>query len=181
MMAQFVRAATLILVSLVFAIPAQADWIKDFVHSVVRDTKRRNCWPKPFVCPDYEAVQQPFAIMTENGWRRQNMLGDHHFAPETGKLTEAAGMKIRWILTEAPARYRSIYVHRAETAEATAARIQQVQEYAASIAPDGQVPPVLETGIPAMGWPAERVEAISRKFQQAVPEPVLPASQSARQ
>ena len=34
-------------------------------------------WPWPYVCPDRIAVQEPFCIMVNNGWRRQNLLGAH--------------------------------------------------------------------------------------------------------
>ena len=75
------------------------------------------------------------ALMVSNGWRKQNMLADHHFADESGVLTEAGRMKVRWILTEAPRHHRTIYVHRDEDAEVTAARIDYVQQLAAETQP----------------------------------------------
>ena len=120
MITRSIRVAILAIAGLACVAPAHAGWIacilegtKEFCSSVARDTKRRNCWPKPWVCPDRQAVQAPFAVMVANGWRLQNMLGDHHFAAVTGELTEAAHLKIRWILTEAPQQQRTIYVHRA--------------------------------------------------------------------
>jgi hypothetical protein len=169
-----------LLPALACAVPARASWIdcmiqggKDFCHGVARDIKRRNCWPQPFVCPDRQAIRSPLNIMVSNGWRRQNMLGDHHFE-EDGKLTDAGRIKIRWILTEAPQHHRTIYVRRATTAEVTAARIDSVQQLAALIVPEGELPAVLETSIPAQGWPAARVDAIGRKFEATIPDPRLP-------
>ena len=113
MITRSIRIAVLVAAGLACVAPARADWIfcivdgtKKFCHSVARDTKRRNCWPEPFTRPDRYAVRAPFALMVSNGWRRQNLLGEHHFVDQGGKLTEAGRLKIRWILTEAPQHHR---------------------------------------------------------------------------
>ncbi len=173
------------LLALCYAAPANADWLKDFFtsvaddtryfsYTVVRDTKRRNCWPKPFVSADRRAVRAPFLAMVSNGWERQNMLGDHHFGEDGAQLTEAGLLKVRWILVEAPKQHRSIYVHIGEDAEQTAARIAAVQQRAAEFAINGQMPPVLESRRSDQGWPASQVDVIGRKFSAATPDPVLP-------
>jgi hypothetical protein len=180
MMARFVRFAVPALLTLAGLVPARAGWFssivegtKQFGRSVVRDTKRRNCWPQPFVIPDRHAVRSPFAVMVANGWRRQNLLGDHHFVDQSGELTEAGRLKVRWVLTEAPQHHRTIYVHTADNPELTAARIDSVQQLAAQLVPEGELPLVLETGIPAQGWPAARADMIGRKFEESTPEPRL--------
>ena len=83
------KLIVLALIGLVAVTPAEANWLTEFAHCIARDTKRRNCWPKPFVCPDRTDVRGPLALMVSNGWRRQNMLGDHHFVDEQTALTEA--------------------------------------------------------------------------------------------
>jgi len=176
MKARFASIVAFLLVSLTFAVPAEADWIVKFLHSVARDTKRRNCWPEPFVHADRYDARAPFAIMVDNGWRRQNMIGDHHFVDEKAELTQAGQLKIRWILTEVPQQHRTIYVHKAVDADITAARVLNVQAYAANIAPEGQMPAVLTTDIPSLGWPASRVDIIGRKFESSIPDPRLPAA-----
>ncbi|HEY4759778.1 MAG TPA: hypothetical protein VIH42_04285 [Thermoguttaceae bacterium] len=160
---------------LLSAIPTSADWLCDFINSVARDTKRRNCWPNPFVCPDRQVTRMPLAIMVENGWRRQNMLGDFHFEKKTGKLTEAGQLKIRWIIYEAPAQHRSIFVHIGQTNEETDARLESTQEYVASLVPHDEMPPIMQTTISDSGSPADRVEMIDRKYQSSMPAPRLPA------
>ncbi|MHC4178974.1 MAG: hypothetical protein ACYSWU_15785 [Planctomycetota bacterium] len=185
MITRSIRIAVLVAAGLACVAPARADWIscivdgtKEFCRSVARDTKRRNCWPEPFTRPDRYAVRAPFALMVSNGWRRQNLLGEHHFVDQGGKLTEAGRLKIRWILTEAPQHHRTIYVHRATKPEVTAARIDDVQQLAAQIVPEGALPLVLETSIPAGGWPAARADIIGRKFESSAPDPRLPESSS---
>ena len=101
MLAYLARLIVFAVVTLT-TIPLSADWLCDFCNSVARDTKRRNCWPAPFNCPDRQTVRAPFAIMVNNGWRRQNMLGDFHFEATTGQLTEAGKLKIRWIVIRGP-------------------------------------------------------------------------------
>jgi len=177
MMVRTVLVVALLGASSVLTAPAHANWLSDFFHSVVRDTKRRNCWPKPFTRPDLEAVRTPMATMVSNGWRRQNMLGDHHFVPEDGLLTDSGRLKLRWILTEAPQQHRTVFVHSAESPEATVARLELVRQAAVEMVGETNLPPVLKTGISSRGWPASRVEAITRKFEQSIPEPVLPKAE----
>ncbi len=145
-----------------------------FLERLAQDYGQRNQWPFPYVCPDREAVWAPFAIMVHNGWRRQNMLCEEHFKEGTAELTEAGRLKIQRIMTEVPAPHRTIYVRRAESPEATAARIQAVQELAARFSPDGSPPVVHETTVAPAGWSAERLDKINRKFLEAVPPPQLP-------
>jgi len=149
-----VSSCLILLTGLACACPVEAQGLHNFCESVVRDAKRNNCWPEPFLRPDRLAVRAPFVIMVNNGWRRQNMLAEHHFEEGAGTLNQAAELKIRWIMTEAPRQHRTIYVRRANTPELTAARIAAVQEYAVQFAEEGQLPTVLETNLDAAGWPA---------------------------
>ena len=155
---------------------AETSWIAECLHLIVRDTKRRNCWPKPFDAPERYAVRAPFAVMVSNGWRRQNMLSDHHFGVENGDLTDAGRLKIRWILVEAPQQHRVIYVHTGDTGAVTAARIDKVRQAVIQIMPDGPLPPVFETSIPDRGWSASRVDQVGRKFEASIPDPRLPSA-----
>ncbi len=177
MLAYFTRLIVFTVVTLT-TLPLSADWLCDFFNSVARDTKRRNCWPAPFACPDRQTVRAPFAIMVNNGWRRQNMLGDFYFEPTTGQLTEAGKLKIRWIVFEAPEQHREIYVHIGQTSEETQARLATATAEAASLAPQGQVPHVMQTSISDGGSPADRVDLIERKYQSSMPIPRLPAPTS---
>jgi hypothetical protein len=174
MLGYFTRFIIFVVVALT-ALPLSADWLCDFFNSVARDTKRRNCWPAPFTCPDRQTVREPFAIMVNNGWRRQNMLGDFYFEPTTGQLTEAGKLKIRWIMFEAPEQHREIFVHIAQTSEETQARMAFVTAEAGSLATQGQVPPIMQTSISDGGTPADRVDWIARKYQSSMPTPRLPA------
>jgi hypothetical protein len=110
-----------------------------------------------------------------NGWRSQNLLGTHYFEPNTGELTEAGRLKIRWITFQAPSQHRAIYVSSAETPEESAARMNSVNNYVAKIQPQGELPTVTETRLTDDGSPADQVESISRKYQASMPAPRLPA------
>jgi hypothetical protein len=134
------RVAVFALAVLCFAAPAGAgvvssalEGVEAVARSVARDIKRRNCWPEPFDAPDRYAVRSPFGVMVDNGWRRQNLLGDYHFVDQGGELTEAARIKIRWIVTEAPVQHRTIYVQAASNPQLTAARIDSVQQLTAQL------------------------------------------------
>jgi hypothetical protein len=164
-----------VLIALGFAAQVSAGVLCDAVNSVACDVKRRQCWPEPFVHADRAAVRAPFCVMVSNGWRRQNLLGEFHFEPSTGQLTEAGRVKVRWILTVCPEQHRMVYVHTADKEEETSARIAAVQQWAAQIAPQS-MPQVMPTSIPDDGWPADQVDLIGRKFLASTPVPQLPAA-----
>jgi hypothetical protein len=164
---------------LTWTVPAEADWLGDICQCIIRDTKRRNCWPKPFVCPDREAVRTPLAQMVHNGWERQNLLAEHHFVDEGSELNEAGKLKVRWILTAAPRHHRTVYVHMSDDPETTLARIDHIQELATQIAPEQGLPHVVQTRTPFRGWSASYVDLIERKYAESVPDPRLPAATDA--
>ena len=157
---------------------AGATEIKEFWYRCKLDCRRNNAFPEPFIWPDRAAVCAPFGVMIHNGWRMQNTLAAHHFREGTDELTEAGKLKVLWIVTEAPASSRTIYVERAGTPELTGGRIRNVQTIAAGLAMEGVSPPVFETGIPARGWPADQIDATTRAFTDSMPAPRLPERSS---
>ena len=177
MPARFVGVVGFVLISLGCASQVSADIFTSFFNSIVKDVKRRQCWPSPFVEDDRVAVRLPFSTMVANGWRRQNMLGDYHFEQGTGQLTEAGRIKIRWILTAGPEQHRLIYVHMADNDQETSARVMAVQQLASQISPTN-LPPVLTTSISDEGWSAGQVDAIERRYLGSQPNPRLTPSSS---
>jgi hypothetical protein len=151
----------------------KADWLSVWGDAMRRDYRRNTCWPQPFIRPDREAVKQPIWCMIDNGWRRQNLLGDHYFTEDSVALNEAGVLKVRWIMTQAPTMRRTIFVERGMDAEQTAARVDAVQQAATKLAP-GELPEVIETGLAAYGWPADYIESVDQKFRATAPAPRIP-------
>ena len=154
--------------------PPSCQPARPFFEYIADETRQNNRWPYPYYCADRQAEREPFEIMVQNGWRRQNLLADYYFQEKTGELTEAGQAVVRRITNEVPAPHRTIYVRKGQTPDQTAARINAVQQYAAKVALDGSVPPIVETsispaGYPA-GWPPVREGAVSRRFQVSVPD-----------
>jgi hypothetical protein len=112
--------------------------------------------------------------MINNGWRRQNLLGPHHFKSPT-ELTTAGELRVHWIMTQAPAERRTIFVERDLAPDVTEQRLTAVREYAAQVALGGQMPQVAETHLVSEGRPAAVVDATNIRFQESMPPPVLPA------
>jgi hypothetical protein len=166
-----------VLIAFGSATQVSADWFFGIFDGIAREVKRRQCWPEPFVHADRAAARAPYAVMVANGWQRQNMLGEYHFEPATGQLTEAGKLKLRWILTAAPPQHRGVWVHRANSDEETTARMAAVYRLASQISPS-DLPSVQPTSISDDGWPADQVEMIGRKFQATTPPPRLPAPAS---
>ncbi len=148
------------------------------VHAVVEMLKtgyhRNMCWPKPFIYPDRQRAMAPFAVMTNNGWRRQNLLGKHHFRPDGSSLNVAGQLKVQWVLTQAPVHRRSIYVVRDMDSEISLNRLATVRKYAAQLLPADVEADVRDTHLIAEGRPAALVDAINVRFAESMPPPVLP-------
>ncbi len=177
MPAKYIVALGFVLISFCSAAQVSANWFTGFFKDAAQDTKRRNCWPEPFLGPDRAAVHAPFCTMVSNGWRKQNLLGEYHFQPDTGELTEAGRNKVRWILTVCPEQHRLVYIHNAATKKETAARRKAVEQLIAQLAPENP-PPVLTTSIPDEGWSAQQADLIGREYQKSIPKPRLPDASS---
>jgi hypothetical protein len=135
-------------------------------------------WPWPYPVPDRMAVHEPFCQMIENGWRRQNLLGAHHFNPDTNQLTMAGELRVQWIMTQAPPSRRSIFIERTLNGDVNAKRLAVVRDYATKVSIDGQMPQVEETYLVSEGRPASIVDATNVNFMKSMPAPVLPAVQN---
>ena len=133
-------------------------------------------WPRQYIPAARHGMCQTFNTMINNGWRRQNLLGDYHFNPNTNQLTEAGKLKVNWILTQAPTHHRNIFVQRAKTEEQTADRIAAVHDDAAHINTSRGPFRVHDTHIVAEGHRASAVDNVFVGYQDNRPLPVLPAS-----
>jgi hypothetical protein len=153
---------------------ALAGW-NEFWHQVGVDYRRNTEWPYPFRCADQMAVRQPLAMMVDNGWRRENTLGAELFAADTNQLTIAGLHKVKWAVTQAPVHRRTVWVLRGETEEATAARIDSVQQAIAKIIHQGPLPEVLVADSPPAGISGDYLNAIDRAMRTTVAPPRLPA------
>jgi hypothetical protein len=159
----------------VWAGPLWAGPLCDLGSDLVKNFKRRNCWPEPFVYADRQTAQEPLAAMVGNGWQRQNLVSDVHFENGGAQLNETGRRKVLAILNEAPEQHRIVYVYRGATPQETAVRMATVEQFVAQSAYGGQLAPVYESSRPDNGWPADQVEAVSRKFQASFPDPRLPS------
>lgn len=131
-------------------------------------------WPYPYICPDRVRAHAPFDQMVDNGWRRQCLLGAHHFDNESGKLTRAGELKVQWILTQTPASRRHIYVERSMKAEVTDERIAQAQAFADGLQIAGESVVVEDTHILSPRRPASMVDSERNSFIESRLPAVLP-------
>jgi len=151
-----------------------------FWHRCHVDFNRNTAWPEPFLTMDKAAVRTPWCIQTDNGWKMQNTIGTFFFDRDTQRINEAGDLHVKWVLTQAPIHRRAVFVMKADTAEATNARVQSVQAAVAKYA-NGCVFPVLLTDTEPVGWPASYIDAISQHYDATIPSPRLPARQSSGQ
>lgn len=155
---------------------AQAVWLDEQAHYIKSGYRQNRMWPWPYVCADRIAVREPFCMMVSNGWRRQNLLGAHHFDVTSHQLTSAGELRVRWIMTQAPAERRTIFIERDVDPTVTAERLATARAYVSQVGtPDGQLAQVVESHLISEGRPASVVDATNVRFQESMPPPVLPA------
>jgi hypothetical protein len=154
------------------------DGFKRVVHNWYTDFRRNNCWPEPFVYTDRQLQRAPLDIHIAKGWQAQNTLGFWHFKEDSSQLTEAGRLKVESIMTQAPPRYRAIFVPRDVDPTVTSSRIELVQEYASLVSENGEMPHVAATGQGPHTSAAEYVDSIQRKFNASTPEPRLKSASS---
>ena len=133
-------------------------------------------WPRQFVPAARRGICDTFAVMTNNGWRRQNLLGAYHFDPVTNKLTSAGEIKVRWILTQAPEAHRTVFVERGFNQEDTTERLAMVEQFASTLSPIISGVDVTDTHIVTEGHRASSVDNVFVGYNANRPPPVLPAS-----
>ncbi|MCO6044625.1 hypothetical protein NG895_11970 [Aeoliella sp. ICT_H6.2] len=194
------RLATLLpaglLITAVVASPAAAFWgdqgnqcctdacvrrepVKGAAHDIynyLENGRAANAmWPYPYVCPDRVWAHAPFDIMVANGWRRQNLLGAHHFDPQTGKLTRAGELKVEWILTQTPPSRRQVFVERSMNDDVTQNRIAQAQQFANGLPIEGGDTIVQDTYVRSPSRAAGMVDGERNSFIENRKPAVLPA------
>lgn len=158
------------------AVPAQGFWLDAFCTHCKQGAKANERWPSPYLCPDRVHAHAPFDAMVRNGWRRQNLLGAHHFSTDCTKLTQAGELKVQWIMTQAPQEFRRVFVERSLDSSMTDQRIATAQDFATKVAGNTMVPQVASTHILSEGRPAAVVDYVSTQFRENMPVPALPAS-----
>jgi len=147
---------------------------RQFWSNTKRDWHRNNCWPDPFVYPDRASVISPLSLQISNGWRMQNLVGEYYFDSRSQQLTVAGRDRVRWILTQAPAQFRTVFVQRGNTTEQTATRVDSIQKFAVEVIPRGELPAVVDTHLLPRGWPAEYINTVYSTFEKSTPSPRLP-------
>jgi hypothetical protein len=131
-------------------------------------------WPNQYIGPAQRGICQSFDLMTRNGWRRHNLLGPAHFQRNGTELSEAGRLKVQWILTQAPASRRTIFIERSGDAEVMAQRLESVQTIASNMSAGSA--DVQETDLRDWGRPAAAVDAVFTGFSANQMIPALPPS-----
>jgi hypothetical protein len=149
---------------------------RQFWSNTKRDWHRNNCWPDPFVYPDRASTVAPLALQVSNGWRMQNLVGEYYFDNRSHQLTAAGRDRVRWIVTQAPAQFRTVFVQRGNTPDQTAMRVDSIQKFAAEMFPTGELPAVVDTNLQPRGWPADYINTVYSTFEKSTPSPRLPES-----
>ena len=149
------------------------NWFARWCHEVHVVKDRNTYWPKPFVQADRESVEDPFRTMIDNGRKLQHLLSAHHF--DGNELNEAGRIKTQWLVMQAPAHRRSIYVQRSINPGETIDRMKSVEAWTNKILRGGHVT-VLASDMAPLSASGERMDMIYRKAADTIPDPRIPPS-----
>lgn len=156
--------------------PTNAFWLGAFYQHLEQGRAENNQWPHQFVGADRERAKAPFDMMVRNGWRRQNLLGKHHFTEDSTQLTQAGKLRVQWILTQPPQEYRQVFVEQSFVEGITQTRTATINQFASTILQGGGVANITETHIVSDGRPATMVDFVNTTFRENMPIPALPSS-----
>ena len=158
------------------ATPTNAFWLGAFYQHLEQGRAENNLWPQQYVGADRVRAKAPFDAMVRNGWRRQNLLGHHHFNEDSTQLTQAGKLRVQWILTQPPQEFRQVFIERSLIEGITETRIATINDFASQVLRDGGVADVTETHIVSDGRPATMVDFVNTTFRENMPIPALPDS-----
>ena len=128
-------------------------------------------WPLPYLCQDRAYVNNIMDAQNRNGWKAESTLYEYHFEEETSTLNHSGRAQLGWILENAPADRRAVYVQTADNTETSQLRLSAVREAVGEIVVDNNIPPVtLRTDSPR-GRSAAEIEGIQRAIRATAPEP----------
>lgn len=144
------------------------------IASCKTDYLRNKLWPTPFRSQDAIAVQTMLDIQRSNGWRLYNTLGTPMFDPNKNCLTDAGKAHIRWVLNNAPASRRVIFVLRGSSEQQTAQRVEATQLAISELIPTGTLPQIYLTDVEPVSSSGVYQTAIHRAMVESMPAPKLP-------
>lgn len=161
-------------ICLAAATPANAFWLGEFYCYLEEGREVNNEWPSQYVGQDRVNARAPFDVMIQNGWRRQNLLGSHHFNEDCTKLTRSGEIRVQQILTQAPPQHRQVFIERSLKEEITQQRIATTNEFAALVVKNGYASSAQETHIVSDGRPAVTVDFVNTQYRENMMTPALP-------
>jgi hypothetical protein len=127
-------------------------------------------WPYPYNCWDRAWVKNALAIQNANGWIEATTLCGCHFDPETQMLTESGRNQLRWILSQVPPQFRTVYIEAAEHSHESQARQAAVEMAAGDLVGVGPARVVVRP-VQMAGRPANEVDSLRRTELQTMPKP----------
>lgn len=172
------KRTLLAMAAVLAASPSEAFWLGEFYNYLETRREENARWPSQYVGQDRVAAAAPFEIMVRNGWRRQNLLGSHHFNEDCTQLSQAGKLRVQWILTQAPPEHRELFVERSIEEGVTQSRLDTVNQFAAQVVRDGVPAQAQETHILSDGRPAVTVDFVNTQFRENMPVPTLPSQQA---
>ncbi len=126
-------------------------------------------WPYPYNIQDRAMVYDSFDLQAAAGWKSATTLYDYHFNSETQELNSAGKEQVKWIMSNAPSKFRQAYVAASLEKGINDARLSSVQNELAYVA-NGNIPVVLRVASPT-GRSAIEVDSYQKSYLENMPIP----------
>lgn len=131
-------------------------------------------WPYPYNTQDLAYLRKVSATQVANGWTTEMTLFAHHFAIDSNELNQAGLLHLKWIVQVAPPHRRHVWVQASDDKAVNATRMTSVQNAAAELAIDGNVPPISLRVAPRDGRPTDEVNRIRMLENGSMNAPRIP-------
>ena len=90
-------------------------------------TERNDAWPLPFNCWDRESYYQIWNQQYAHGLQVAHTLTSEYFDPNTNELNRAGESRVAWIVQNAPANSKQIFVYEDQAGPAMDQRLASVR------------------------------------------------------
>lgn len=133
-------------------------------------------WPYPYVCEDRAFMKNLWEEQAASGWMDATTLYDYHFDPQSDELNDPGLDHLNWVMHTIPEKRRIIFVQGSYENEISAGRLQAVQQAAAEMAANEEIPAIVLRMTMPLGRPAVEVDMIRQGALNSFPIPRVPSA-----
>ena len=128
-------------------------------------------WPYPYYIWSRNRVMDTISAHEQNGWQDATTIYEYHFDPDTNELNDSGKLHLRWVLLNAPSKYRTLFIQTSGEEGVNEMRTVGVKQYASRLMAGQEIPPVVYRNVISVGRPAGEIDYIRNAELGSMPQP----------